>query len=396
MQRRQFIRIAGANAVLAATSLPLLTGCSITDVPPSAIAAWQPPKGETDLRRWVLSYALLAPNPHNMQPWLADLRQPDSISLRLDTRRLLPATDPFGRQILMGAGTFLELLTMAAGERGHRAEIDLFPDGEPGERLDARPFARVRLVADTAVTRDPLFAQVLARRTDRRAYDIARPIATEAVTALRAAVSERPLRFGLAGAADAVAADQTRLAGIRSVARQAWRIELTTEAPMMESMQVLRVGAAEIDQHRDGIAITSPFLVALDKFGLFDRRQFPAADSQAVTGQIKDFDTLTASTPAYLWLVTEGNRRAQQVEAGRAYLRLNLAGTAFGLAMHPNEQSLQEFAEVAKPYQAIHALLDAPAPQHTVQMLARVGYLPAGSAAAPPAPRRGLARQLSA
>ena len=27
---------------------------------------------------------------------------------------------------------------------------------------------------------------------------------------------------------------------------------------------------------------------------------------------------LTASTPAYLWLVTKGNRRAQQVEAGRA------------------------------------------------------------------------------
>jgi len=161
-------------------------------------------------------------------------------------------------------------------------------------------------------------------------------------------------------------------------------------------MRVLRVGGAEIDEHRDGISITSPTLVLLDKTGLFDRTKFPAPDSQATTGQIKEFDAITASTPAYLWLVSEGNRRTQQIDAGRAYVRVNLAGTAAGLAMHPNQQALQEFAAVARPHEAIHALLDAPRPTFTVQMLARVGYLPAGAPPQPPAPRRGLARQLVA
>jgi hypothetical protein len=32
---------------------------------------------------------------------LADLGREGEITLRLDTQRLLPATDPFGRQILM-------------------------------------------------------------------------------------------------------------------------------------------------------------------------------------------------------------------------------------------------------------------------------------------------------
>lgn len=165
---------------------------------------------------------------------------------------------------------------------------------------------------------------------------------------------------------------------------------------MMESMRLLRIGSAEIDQHRDGITITSPLLVALARTGLLDRTQFPAPDSQATQGQLEDFDAITASTPAYLWLVTEGNRRSQQIDAGRAYVRVNLAGAALGLAMHPNEQSLQEYPEVAGPYRAIHTLLDAPAPRFTVQMLARLGTLPAGVAAAPPAPRRGLARQFGA
>lgn len=408
MERRNFIRLAGGGVVLAAraglgaglatglgTGLGMLGGCSLAEVPASAVAAWQGPAAGAELRHWVLSHALLAPNPHNQQPWLADLRTPGEIVLRLDMQRLLPATDPYGRQILMGAGAFLELLTMAAAQRGQRTELVLFPDGEPGAQLDDRPFARVRLVADAAVPRDPLFAQVLARRTDRRPYDPARPIAAADVQRLHAAASGLPLRFGVAGVENGTAADRTRLDALRKLVREAWRIELTTEGTMMESMRLLRVGSAEIDQHRDGIAITSPMLLALVKTGLFDRRQFPAADSSATTGQIRDFDALTASTPAYLWLVSEGNRRRQQIDAGRAYVRINLAASAAGLALHPNQQALQEYAEVAAPYRAVHALLDAPQPGHTVQMLARLGNLPAGTAAPGPAPRRGLARQLA-
>ncbi|MFN9256978.1 MAG: Acg family FMN-binding oxidoreductase [Gemmatimonas sp.] len=389
MERRAFIRVVGGGVVLAAGA-SALTGCVSVHVPRTAVTAWAGPTPDSDLRRWALSFAILAPNPHNLQPWLADLQVPGEITLRLDEQRLLPATDPYGRQILMGAGAFLELLAMAAAERGHRADITLFPDGEPGATLDARPFARVRLVADAAVSRDPLFAQALQRRTDRRAYDVARPIAPADVTSLRASVAHLPLAFDLAGRADAPSTDQTQVADIRAIVKDAWRVEMTTEAPMMESMRLLRFGSAEIDRHRDGIIITKRPLVTLAKLGFVDRRKFPAPNSRSTVAHLKEFNASTDATPAYLWLVTEGNARAQQILAGRAYVRVNLAGAARGLAMHPNEQALQEYPEVAGPYEAIHRLLGTPAPRHTVQMLARVGYLPAGAAPAPPAPRRGL------
>ena len=64
------------------------------------------------------------------------------------------------------------------------------------------------------------------------------------------------------------------------------------------------------------------------------------------------------------------------------------------LAMHPNEHALQEYREVARSYRAIHTLLGTPAPRDTVQMLARLGYLPASAAPAAPAPR-GLDAQLA-
>ncbi len=385
MQRRHFLRLAGGGIVIAAAATAL-SRLQVFGVPAGAVAAWREATAPAELRRWVLAHALLAPNPHNMQPWIAELPGADEIVLRLDTERLLPATDPFGRQILMGAGAFLELLEMAAAARGYRVEQHLFPEGEPGERLDGRAFSRVRLVADGSVEPDPLFAHVLARRTDRRAYDPVRPIAAAGIARLAAAVAGRPVRFGVAAAGD-----PARLQGIRGIARAAWRTELSTEPAMMESVRVLRVGSAEIDRHRDGIAITSPFVVAMARAGLFDRSRFPAANSMEVKAQVETFDAITAATPAYLWLVTEGNGRALQLAAGAAYARVNLAGTAALLAMHPNQQSLQEYPEVSLHHQAIHALLDAPSPRFTVQMLARLGHLPDGVAPADPAPRRGLA-----
>ena len=383
MNRRSFVRLVGGGVVMAATGS--LSGCA-SAIPPEAIAAWAGPGDEPDLRRWIVAHAILAPHSHNLQSWLVDLRTPDEIGLRCDRKRLLPVTDPFSRQIMMSHGTFLELLVLAARQRGQRAEITLFPQGAFDERtIDDRPVARVRLVPDASVQPDPLFAQVLKRRTNRNAYDSARPVPAEGWQALASAMvlpdAPAPLAFGHVGLDDAAALQRHR-----AIASQAWQIEMTTPAAMLESFKVLRVGAREIAEHRDGLSLTSPLVVAMTKLGLFDRSQAPAPDSYATTSQLKDFDTKIVTTPGFLWITSEGNERPTQINAGRAYARVQLAGTALGLSMHPLQQALQEYPEQAQPYAAIHALLGAPRPANTVQMWARVGYAePVG-----PAPRRGL------
>ena len=392
MDRRKFIKLAGGGVVLAAgaAGADLLLGTPIFGIPDSAVAAWRAPEPELELRRFVLSYAILAPNPHNLQPWIADLRNPDEIALRLDPDRFLPATDPFGRQILMGAGAFIELLALAAAERGHRADVILFPEGEPGKNIDGKEFARIRLVPQPEITRDPLFKYVLARRTDRRALDSERLIATGDVELLRAAAASLPVRFGFAGSAGEAQGDIARLTEIRKIVREAWRAEVTTEPPMMETMRLVRLGSSEIGKHRDGVTVTSPIAVILVKAELIDVSKFPAPNSRMTAGLIADFDAVTASTRAYLWIVTEAGSRTRQIDAGRAYARVNLAGVSAGLAMQPNEQALQEYSAVADQYQAIPRLLEAPVPRYTVQMPARVGYLPSNVAAASAAPHRGL------
>ena len=355
-------------------------------MPAAAIEPWKGPAQEADIRRWILGYAILAPHSHNLQSWLVDLGTPEQIVLRCDLDRLLPETDPFSRQIMMSHGTFLELLDIAARERGLRAEITLFPEGAFGpEKLDQRPVARIRLAPDAAATKDPLFAQILARHTNRSHYDLERPVPAAAWRAMSEAVKPNPLRFGF------VSTDlPDALKHLRAIAAEAWRIELTTPRTIMESYKVLRVGAAEIEQHRDGLYVLDPMVVLLNRVGLFDRSKAPAPDDYATTSQIKEFDQKLDSTPGFLWMVSEGNDRATQINAGRAYARVQLAATAHGLAMQPLQQALQEYSEQAKPYAEVRALLDAQSPARTVQMWARVGYAPPVD----PAPRRGVAAQL--
>lgn len=378
MNKRQFLRISGGGLIAAAT-LSSLPGCS-SDLPPEAIAAWRPPAADMDIRRWAISHALLAPHAHNLQSWLVDLDTPDTIVLRLDLRRLLPETDPWSRQLVISQGTFLELLQIAANERGYRADISMFPQGEfDAKTPDSRPTALIRLAKDDGVKTDPLFAHIFNRHTHRGVYENRIPNA-QARQTLADSVKGFPVQLGL------VTSEEASMQQHRAIAMDAWRIEMQTPHTLLESYKVLRVGPQEIAQHRDGISLNTPMVRGLVALNLFDRSKPSEPDSFAIKGQISEFNDKMSTTPTCVWLSTSDNSRRTQMLCGRAYVRLQLAATALGLRMHPLSQALQEYPEQTNNYKAIHELLVGKDSTATVQMWTRLGYAPVGS----PSPRRGL------
>ncbi len=381
MERRQCIRILGGGVVAALSAGAAGLAALPTRMPDEAVEAWRGPAPQVagDLRPRLLAYALLAPHAHNLQSWSVDLSVADEMTLYCDLQRLLPQTDPFSRMILMSHGSFLELLDMAAREHGHRADIALFPQGVFSPlALDARAVARIVLVPQPDVARDPLFAQVLKRHTNRAMYDPGRSVPAAALQALRAAAG-REVAVGFVGA------DQPGLlAQHRRIANQAWRIELTTPRTVMESIRWLRVGSREIARHRDGISLLDRVPVAMDRLGLLNR-QSPEL-GYALDLQLRDFEAKLASTPGFWWFSTARNDRAAQLAAGRAYVRAQLSATQLGLSFHPLSQALQEYPEQAQTGHDIHALTGAAAQGQRLQMWVRLGYAPATG----PAPRRPL------
>ena len=362
ISRRKMLGLAGGGVVLAAGAF----GWTATRGPVTAHLPWDLAGTYDDPRMRALSWALLAPNPHNRQPWLADLSRPDEITLLADPARMLPETDPLNRQITIGLGCFLELLRMAAAEDGYRATITPFPEGQDPAGLDARPVARVAFVADPGVTRDPLFGHAPARRSTKEPFDTARPVDPAALDRIGAAVRN--------GSAFGGTTDPAQVASWRALTEDALRIEVETPRTFRESVDLFRIGRAEVDANPDGIDFSGPLFETLHLTGQFTRASAADPGSFAFRSGMDAVMANARTAMGHLWLVTADNTRAKQLAAGADWLRVNLAATAEGLALQPLSQALQEFPEMAGPYAETHARL---APRGgTVQMLARIGHGP--------------------
>jgi hypothetical protein len=362
LSRRKTLALIGGGVILAAAAG---LGATAARKPRTAHLPWESAGQGVDARHRALSYALLAPNPHNRQPWLVDLSERDAVTLTVDRDRLLPLTDPYNRQITIGLGCFLELMRMAASHDGQRVVITPFPEGSDDRALDGRPVARAVFEADPSVVPDPLFAHALDRRSNKEPYDIARPLPADALAQLDAAVSTR---FG--GTVDAQ--EVTRW---RALTHEALRIEIETPRTYKESVDLFRIGRDEVDASPDGIDFTGPMFEVMAATGLFTRASTLDPTSRAYQAGLAAVFANTDTAMGHVWLVSQGNRRPDQIATGADWLRVNLAATAAGVAFQPLSQALQEFPEMAGLYRDIHARL---APDGgRVQMLARIGYGPA-------------------
>jgi len=338
-----------------------------TRTPTRAIAAWgevdtAPP---ADVRLDAFRHAILAPNPHNRQPWLIKLTGDATATVYCDLARRLPHTDPFDRQILMGFGCFLETARIAAAERGFAMDIAPFPDGLPAARLDARPIARLQFAASAMAVKDPLFAAIPNRRSSKQPFQTDRPV--DSATLRK--ITDHGSPVALAASSN----DAALVKAVRAYTWDAWMIELQTQRTWQESVDLMRIGKHEIEANPDGISLGGPFLEVLAAAGQLSREQIAQPGTQAHKSGVDRYRAIMDSGMAYAWITTKGNSRLDQLEAGRVYVRMNLEAARQGLGFHPVSQALQEFPEMGQVFSDVHNTLGAKN-EARVQMLVRLGY----------------------
>lgn len=349
LTRRKALTLIGGGTILAASAAA--GGFAATRTPTDALRPWALAGSYADPRKNALSYALLAPNPHNLQPWEVALEGDDALTLRHDGARWLPETDPDGRQIMVGMGCFLEQMVIAASAAGQAVDLTLFPEGPGG------PIAHA--VFSEGAKADPLAAQMLDRRSCKEPFE------------------DRPVPAALANELELqvdIHTDPEMVTRLRELTFEAWMIETMTPRTMQESVDLMRMGKAEINANPDGIDLGGAFLESLMLTGILTREGLADPDDPGFRQGIEIYREIMMQTPAYAVLTTPGNTSLDHIEAGRRWLRLNLTTTRMGLALHPISQALQEYPEMNALYAKVHDLL---APEgHTVQMLGRLGYGP--------------------
>lgn len=154
----------------------------------------------------------------------------------------------------------------------------------------------------------------------------------------------------------------------------------------MESVRLMRIGKAEVARNPDGIDLSGGMMEVLARTGVMTHEALADPDSMASRSGVDMYRKMIGATPGFLWIRSETADRSAQLAAGRAYARAQLAASAQGIVLHPWSMALQEFAEMAGPYQQVQALLGA-RPDAPVQMLVRMGSVQKPSG---PSPRRRL------
>lgn len=358
--RRMMLKSAGAAVLVTGAVGAWWAG---TRTPQKALSPWSM-AGDSygDPRLDALAYAVLAPNPHNRQPWQVNLVGKGTVDLYCDLDRRLPHTDPFDRQITIGLGCFLELYSMAAQARGYQVDILMFPDGEPQPRLDGRPIARAIFRKSTPMV-DGLFASVFDRRSTKEVYDTNKLI------------TGRTLEQLVQGSDLVGTVHAGQVSDLRNLTWKGHEIEMLTPSTLMESVELMRFGKAEVEANPDGIDFSGVKFELLNKTGLMTRASIADPSSTAFKQGMEIYREMLFSAMGYVWLTSPDNSRVSQLAAGRKWVRANLKATQLGLSIHPLSQALQEYEEMAELYTKLHQSLMVVQPSR-IQMFARIGYGP--------------------
>jgi hypothetical protein len=181
----------------------------------------------------------------------------------------------------------------------------------------------------------------------------------------------------------------TSLAGrLRDLTWRAHQKEVTTPVTNQESVDLMRIGAAEVTANPDGIELEGPIFEAGRRLGFMTRETLADPKSTAFQQGLALYRSMALSARAFGWIMNENQSRIDQINAGRAYVRSNLKATSLGLGVHPWSQSLQEYVEMRDLYREVHDLIGS---GKRIQMLYRIGYGPEVG----PTPRRGLEAHLA-
>ena len=278
-------------------------------------AATQQPVTSTGDQRLkeMIAWALLAPSPHNTQPWKWAM-QDGVVRLYGDYAKQLTVCDPDARELAIGCGCALEHLLLRLGLDGDCVELDLLPDTHHPDLL-----AQVRVGQGKPYAKLPaLVAAMQVRRTNRTAYH-----GDPMPESLREVLDNACAEFGTQ---TCWVDDKAARASLVDLIMQADREQMASSAFRKELSQWMRakgrtgmgcqVGIpTDLLGQRGLAAYVAPLIVRTFDVGAMQA----AADSK-----------LTEGSPDIVILTTRSDTKSSWLATGRALARLTLSAMAAG------------------------------------------------------------------
>lgn len=326
ISRRAFIAATGASMILASTyagrgsaqqTLPMGNGDAAYE--PWTTWAGKPSDGPIAPVR----AAIVAANAHNTQPWFFRVT-PSRIEVVADTSRNIGTVDPMLREMHVGIGCALENLALAAPVHGYACKLSLHENDSAIAVADLAP---------AAASKSPLFDAIGNRHTNRGAYDTARPVGADTLSALRDLIDDQQVKVVWFSSDP----ERTRFGELVIAATEAF---IADPDQSRDSARWLRNGSCEIEAHRDGLTV---YAQGLSPLMLLAARIVPVSRRTADTywlAATRHKHVATASAFGIL-MAQQPRSNVCRMKVGRMWQRMHLWATVHRLAMHPLNQPIE-------------------------------------------------------
>jgi hypothetical protein len=311
---------------------------------------------DIELLVWAAAHGTLAPSKHNTQPWRFELFD-DHLDVHLDGSRLLPASDPLGREAVISCGAAVANIRLALRASGATPHVTLIPYGDSSSCLAS---IRVGERSPLTDTEKPLYDAITERHTNRGSLDGAAVPPALVVALVRLATAEGAgLRLVQIPGEQRDLGDVTAAAARRADSNSALRAEL------------LEWVRADGEETVDGVPATAAGL------GAEGARQHVPTRNFDVTGAVGGVGAVLPKEPLWAILWTTGDTVGDWLLAGQAMQMMLLRATADGASASFANQAIED--GIAR--QVLRERLSLPGP---AQVVLRLGV----GAAVPSTPRR--------
>jgi hypothetical protein len=293
-----------------------------------------------------ISFGVNAPNPHNTQAWKMKIVSDEEMLLFIDENRLLPATDPPARQIHIGSGCFMAMLSIGMSSIGFNTEIELLPEGEYGfDEIGKKPVARIKVAKNNNVIADPLYQYAYTRQSSRKPYN--GPMVTN---------EEFEKTIKLTGDSHPEIITMNNLEEMQpflEIFQEAMRIEMDTSKHLWDETRIwMRWNESDRASKRDGLSVpqggTDGIMKLLMEAYLNHGNEKKWFSERTIESSLKAYKKGLDSSKGLVFFKTKSNTMQDWLKTGLAYCKFHLAATKFDFYLHPYSQVLQEYEEMKK------------------------------------------------
>ncbi len=284
----------------------------------------------SDAWNHLLETAILAPSPHNVQPWAIRIEDRSTATLFMDLQRVLPKEDVTGMFLVSTMGIFLETLAIVAAHENRRLSYVVSEDlREIPKRIrvadELLPIAKLRLNDESNVHSEFDVGLVIRRATARMAYEAA-PVPEKSLQRLAKIAAAQGATFGST-------ADPAAIRAIADVNIAAIFNDLNDTNYHDEIAPWLRCGERQEREHRDGL---SSRCMSMSSLELSIAKNAPGLlRLPGLSAGVASHYRRALATPCIGWLSGDFWEPMAALNSGRTLMRFWLSVTAEGLSLHP-------------------------------------------------------------